>query len=278
MSRIETHHRQAADAPARVFRVGAVRFFNTRPLIWGLDDRPDVRLRLDVPSRLGEGLADGSLDAALVPAIDFARAGDAWTLASDGCIASDGETLTVRIFSARPIKEIRTLAVDADSHTSVALARIVLDKVYGLSPRFEVMGMDDLARAHALPPDAPDAVLLIGDKVVAACPNDPRSPWAHQLDLGSAWRDWTGLPFVFAVWACRAGDCSAELRAMLAEARDQGTAHCRAIAQQEAEAHGWPVELATEYLTRHLQFELTPQRRAGMERFFELAKKAALTP
>lgn len=269
MASTQTDQHAQADAGERVFDVGAVSFLNTRPLIHGLGGRPRINLRLDVPSALGDALSAGQLDAALVPAIDYQRAGGRWVVASDGCIASDGETLTVRIFSRVPIEKISSLALDLDSHTSVALARLVLGHRYGLSPRLAAVQMREVLERPF--DDQPDSVLLIGDKVIAAGPNDPASPWAYQLDLGAAWRAWTGLPFVFAFWAAPEDADLGELPRLLSEARRLGQANIDAICREQAPALGWPVALAREYLTRHLQFELTPRYRAGLERFYELA-------
>jgi chorismate dehydratase len=259
----------AADSasPARIYRVGAVRFLNARPLVFGLDRRADVQLSMDVPAGLGDALDAGRLDAAMVPAIDCLRAGPRWTILSAGCIASDDETLTVRIFSRVPLDRIDRLAADGDSHTSVALARLVLGRSFNRNVQIETA---DMRAVLALPPaERPDSVLLIGDKVVAARPNDPASPWPIQLDLGCAWRKLTGLPFVFAVWAAnRAGQWS-QLAAILDEARLAGVARLEQIARADGPPLGWPIELAIAYLTRHLAYELTPHRREGLERFFE---------
>ncbi len=264
----------AAGLAGRVFDVGAVRFLNARPLIFGLSGSERVRLTLDVPSALGEGLDAGRLDAAMVPVIDYQRAGGRWVVVPDGCIASDGETLTVRIFSRVPAERIERLAVDADSHTSIALARLVLTHMFGRSPRLEP---EDMRVVLARPPDdRPESLLLIGDKVMSAGPNDPRSPWPHQLDLGAAWRAWTGLPFVFAVWAARSDHDLGDLPGLLAQAKSAGLARREQIARDDGPALGWPVEAAVDYLTRKLQFELTPRYRAGLERFFDLAAQAGI--
>ncbi|MDD4889150.1 MAG: menaquinone biosynthesis protein [Phycisphaerae bacterium] len=260
--------------PSRRFRVAAVRFLNARPLIFGLSDHPSVQLVLDVPSALGAGLDDGRYDVAMTPAIDYARAGGRWAIVPAGCIASDAETLTVRIFSRVPIERIETLAVDADSHTSVALATLILKHQFSRSPRLEPADMADLlARPHG---EQPDSVLLIGDKVVSAGPNDPRSPWPVQLDLGLAWREWTGLPFVFAVWSAQGGRDLGDLPAILAGAKSAGLANRERIAREAGPSLGWPVDLALTYMTRHLQYDLTAERLAGMERFIDLAREAGL--
>src|SRR5215204_5307583 len=144
----------------KTLRLGSVSFVNARPLIYGLDAQPDVSLTLDVPSHLLEGLRESRFDLALLPVIDYQRMDDLVILPAGG-IGSDGHTLTVRIFSRTPIEQIRTLACDPDSHTSVALARIVLARAYGLRPEFTELRRD--GSSH-------DAQLLIGDKVVCEEP------------------------------------------------------------------------------------------------------------
>src|SRR4051794_38517029 len=100
-------------------RLASVSYLNARPLIYGLDTDPQIRLILDVPSKLIEHLRDGSADVALLPAIDYQRMPDLRIVPAGG-IGCDGPTLTVRIFAKQPIETIRTLACDPDSHTSVA--------------------------------------------------------------------------------------------------------------------------------------------------------------
>ena len=265
---------QQPDATPRIFSIGAIRFLNTRPLIHGLSDHPRVRLAMAVPSVLGRELDAGRLDVAIAPVIDYQRADGRWALLRGGCIASDGETLTVRIFSRAPIDRITRLAVDADSHTSVVLARLLLRQRFGIEPAIEPANMNSLLYQPA--EMQPESVLLIGDKVVAAGPNDPRSPWPHQIDLGSAWREWTGLPFVFAAWATQAGADLGDLPRMLETARQAGLAQRPRIAHEQGPALGWPAELALTYLTRHMQYELTERYRAGLERFYELAAEHGL--
>ena len=180
--------------PSRVgtaLRIGSVSYLNAKPLIYGLDHSPECELHLDVPSALMAGLAEGRFDVALLPVIDYQRLEDLCIVPSGG-IGCDGPTLTVRLFSKKPIDQIRSLACDTDSHTSVALARVILAERYGIRPTFV-----DLRRG-----DQPvDARLLIGDKVV--CEEPPGCD--HQLDLGHAWKLHTGLPFVFAIWTARKG-------------------------------------------------------------------------
>src|SRR5688500_4765400 len=186
----------------RTLRVGSVSFLNAKPLIYGLDGQPGVCRTLDVPSRLLDGLLDGRFDVALLPVIDYQRLPGLRLLTSGG-IGCDGATLTVRIFSPVPVEQIRTLACDTDSHTSVALARIVLAKLYGVRPQFVDLTASAVTNETAL--------LLIGDKVV--CEEPKGLP--HQLDLGEAWKRLTGLPFVFAAWIAHGGVDLGDLPARL---------------------------------------------------------------
>ncbi len=246
-----------------VTRLGVVSFLNARPLIEGLRGRPDLALHEAVPARLGGMLAEGLLDAALVPVIDLARSRGRWTRVSDVCIGSDGPTLTVRVFARVPPERIEVLHADTDSHTSVVLARLIWRHVYGRSP--VVVPLDGRK-----PSDDREAVLLIGDKVVTS----DMTGFPHELDLGEAWKRWTGLPFVFAVWAAPAGVEPSGLAEILERARDRGVARAAAIAWEQGPARGWPAGLAEEYLVRRLIYRLTPAALAGLERYTALAGEA----
>lgn len=246
-------------------RVASVSFLNARPLIHGLEDVPDVDLTLDVPARLLDGLRAGRTDVALLPVIDFQRL-DGLTIIPVGAIGSDGPTHTVRIFSRVPIDQIRSLACDTDSHTSVALARIILARRYGLHPEF-----CDLTRATD---DAAQARLLIGDKVVCAEPVG----FDHQLDLGGEWKALTGLPFVFAAWMARQGVDGARVARHLERARRAGLADVDRIVREHAVPRGWPEALARDYLTRIMRYEIGDTELDAIRRFHRLAvEEGAIT-
>lgn len=247
------------------WRVGAVSFLNTRPLVEGLDDDPRVEMHYAVPAALPALLREDKVDVALVPVIDLARSAGRWKRVSDACIGADGRTLTVRVFSKVPPERMEVLHVDRDSHTSVALARLIWANVYRRPLRLEPMvEADRLADC--------ESVLLIGDKVVTT-----PMPWFdHHVDLGDAWKRWTGLPFVFATWVAPAKAATDELAGILGEARDRGVARARQIAAEVGPARGWPADLAVEYLTRRLSYTITSEALAGMNRFFELGAEAGI--
>lgn len=256
----------ATDVPDMT-TLGVVSFLNSRPLIEGLNAETGIGLYYAVPSALPGLLGSGQVDAALVPVIDWARAAGAWDRISDGCIGCDGETLTVRVFSRVPPEEIRTLYVDPDSHTSVALAQVLWTYYY--ERRLTLLPMNAIESWSDC-----EAVLLIGDKVV----NAPLVGFEHEIDLGGAWKAWQGLPFVFAIWAAPAGRDYTALAAMLSAARDRGVERAADIARVAAPALGWPVDLALRYMTEYLRYTITPASLEGMQRFFDLAAAEGIIP
>jgi chorismate dehydratase len=253
----------------RPWRLGVVSFLNARPLIEGLDTDPDFELTFAVPSRLADLLEQNEVDAALIPVIDLLHKERSWQVLSDACIGCDGETYTVRIFSRIPPAAIRTLHVDGDSHTSVALARIIWQERYGV--KLNIEPVSDVCSAGSC-----EAILLIGDKVV----HHELRHHEIETDLGSEWKSLTSLPFVFAVWAApsNAGCELTELAHRLSAARRAGVASAELIAADFGPGLGWPVTLAKRYLTQRLKYELGPRQRSGMERFLELAKTHGLVP
>lgn len=253
----------ATRSPA-LLRVGSVSFLNAKPLIEGLDTDPSLRLSLDVPSRLLDGMLQDRFDVSLLPVIDYQRMPGLRLLTAGG-IGCDGPTLTVRIFSPVPVEQIQTLACDGDSHTSVALARILLAELYGLRPR-----LVDLLDAQQ---DPRCARLLIGDKVVCEAPEAP-----HQLDLGEAWKRLTGLPFVFAAWMARQDVDLGELSVSLRHAKARGLANIEQIIEQFGIPRGWPPQVARQYLTENLKFDIGPRELLAIRQFHELAARHRIIP
>src|SRR5262249_51343469 len=206
-------------------RVGAVNYLNTKPLICDLQLlAPEVELVLDVPSHLADGLAEGRLEVALIPAIEYFRGGP-YTVVPNIAIASRGPVLSVTLFSRVPWSEIRRLALDEGSRTSAALTQILLQKRYGVRPEYLPLPLDAAAEDR----DA-DAVLLIRDRAMRAC----LPGFAHAFDLGREWHDWTGLPFVYAFWAVRDGVELGPVEQALAEAKPRGLSRIGDIAYREA--------------------------------------------
>ncbi|MEM9253123.1 MAG: MqnA/MqnD/SBP family protein [Planctomycetota bacterium] len=260
--------------------VACVSYLNAKPLIddarGRFDDTADggaVRVVYDVPAAIPGYVQLGEAAMGLVPVADLLREGgglEAWPV---GGIACDGPTLTVRLFCRCEREAVRSIAADGDSHTSVVLASLLVGRWTGELPRVERVSWSGVGQGEASEPTA-DALLLIGDKVVKAAP--PRWMYPHQVDLGAAWREWTGLPFVFAAWAGRVGASLEGLAERLAAVRRDNVDRREALALTHAGGHGWPAELAVEYLTRVLRYELGERELAGLARFAAEAASAGL--
>ena len=238
----------------RALRIGCVQYLNARPLIHGYDG-PVV---FDHPSGLARALADGALDVALVPifeALNHPR----YLLADGVAIASDGPVFSVFLAHRGPLAEVRSIALDPASLTSIHLLQVLLAEYHGLRP--------ELLELSAFPADA-DAVLLIGNQAIDF---RERDAGAHQLlDLGEEWKRCTGLPFVYAPWLLRAGLPNAPAIAdELSALKRHGTARIAEIVR--ADPHN--PALSERYLTEHIRFDLGPREKAGIEKFRELLTK-----
>ncbi len=240
-------------------RLSAVSFFNTAPLVYGLaGDARKIFLRFGVPSVLLDDLAEGRADVALLPVIDYQRTENLKIIPATG-IGCDGPTLTVRLFSRSPIEKTKILAADTDSHTSVILTRLILKKNFGLSP--EVV---PLTSARDL---SGETRLLIGDKVVTQEPVG----FPYQLDLGEAWKNLTGLPFVFAVWTARAEVNVGDLGSRLKRALEEGLSNVEQLIDRDAVPRGWPRDVARRYLTEYLKFTIGDRQLEAIRQFHAMA-------
>ena len=261
-------------------RIAFVRYLNTRPLVEGLERLDSVELVPAAPSHIARLLVDNRADIGLASLIDAARSPVPLRLIPSGMIGCDGPTLTVRLYSAVPFERVARLHADAESHTSVALARIILAERFGTHPgivefdareRIELTG----TRAQA---EWPETLLLIGDKVVTDEP--PAGRYPHQLDLGQAWRDLTGFPFVYAVWMCREEDaaCLGWLAALLDRQLRHNLTRLDWIVRRRAPEHRWPIDLASRYLSSLMRYRVGERERLGAAEFLARAAAMGLAP
>ncbi|MGD9904894.1 MAG: menaquinone biosynthetic enzyme MqnA/MqnD family protein [Vicinamibacterales bacterium] len=243
-------------------RVSAVTFLNARPLVYELDRRHDLfAVDYDLPSTCAARLHARDVDLGLIPAIEY-LSGD-YRLVPDMAIGSDGPILSVAVFTTVPVERVTRLALDTSSRSSAALCRILCARLWHIDPVL-VPAAPDLP---AMLGEA-DAALVIGDPALAI---DPARAGVEKIDLGSAWRTLTGLPFVYAVWSGRPDALAPAHLAALAAARDAGLAARDEIAQ--AAAGGDPATAAAlaAYLRDNLSYTFDERARAGLERFYELA-------
>jgi chorismate dehydratase len=250
-----------------VLAVGVVPYLNAVPL--AADLPPEVARVEAVPARLSRALAAGDLDAALLPVAEWLRGTGGRRLGSFG-IACEGPVETVLLFvpDADPARWPRRFVVDPASRTSVALLRCLLAARWGIEAAFEEAqepGPDPAARAGA-------ATLVIGDPAVSRA----REWRGAVVDLGEAWREWTGLPFVFAAWVGRKDLLPAEadrLARTLDEAGERGTARVEDLAREHGPRHGMSPERALRYLTRSVRFRLGPREEEAIARFESLGRR-----
>jgi chorismate dehydratase len=250
-------------------RIGAVNYLNSKPLVYGLDAlAPQVRVTYDLPSRLADSLVAERLDVALVPSVEFFRTPGS-TIVSDACVACRGPVLSVKLHFRVPPGDVRRVALDEGSRTSAALTRILLAEMHGIHPKWEPLPIGcGVETTNA------DAVLLIGDRAIAG--GSPSEKFVEVWDLGERWCDWTGLPFVFAMWIARAGVDVGEVAGLLGVARFDGLRHLAEIAKREGPLVGVSHELAITYFRDNLHFVLGDEERAGLRKFYTLCVKHGL--
>jgi chorismate dehydratase len=247
-------------------RVSAVSFLNTTPLVWGMLHGPqqglfDIDFR--VPSGCADQLASGDADIGIVPSFELTRQ-DLEIIPGTG-IACHGAVRTILLISKCPANEIRTLAADTSSRTSVELARVILEHRFGATPA---------TTRHAPDVDAmlrtADAALIIGDPALHI---DPIAlPW-HVYDLGAEWLELTGLPMVFAVWAGRKGVVTPEMAGIFSASYCYGRAHMDEIVASESAARGFKPGVVREYLTHYIVHQLGDREYEGMRLFLEYARR-----
>ena len=273
MDQVQPDPTRERSAGTEVHRVGCVSYLNAKPLIDGLDDELGITVRADVPAKLLADLESDTVDVALCPVIDFFASPTELTLVPVGGIGCKGPTLTVRLYSQVPIDQIETLHADTDSHTSVMLSRVLLAELFGVQPKIiDYHAREQVAEGRI--DQSPQAMLLIGDKVVTGSPLAVQYP--HQLDLGEGWHELTGLPFVFAMWMTKRGTDLGDLPARLAKRLERNLPQRLLIAERYAGAHGWPVELAEHYLVDVLRYRVGDPELEAVARFGELAHKHGL--
>jgi len=251
-------------------RLGVVAYLNTLPLIAGLESCEGLELDHAVPSELADRLVDRRSELALCSVFDHQASPTPLAIVPVGMLGCRGATMTVRLYSRVPMARVRRVHADTDSHTSVMLLSVLLRERHGVA--VDLVPFD--ARGPA-PAEPPESLLLIGDKVIVDAPDHRRYP--YQLDLGEAWLESFGLPFVFATWMCRA-DLDEAGRARIrtaAKLLDRQRRHNRgripAIVHRHAIGRGWPRFDAELYLGRMLRYDLDEEAKAGLARFFELA-------
>ncbi len=264
--------------------LGAVGYLNAKPLVFGLDRSPRFALRFDVPSRCAALLHEGAIDVGMIPSIEYLRgpAGDGgrYRIVPGLAIASRGPVASVALYTKRPIADVRSIAMDTSSRTSVALVRVLCARLFKIRPSIEARG-PDLEGMLA----ASDAALLIGDNALLVdhttvrLESDARGVgMVEKIDLGEAWTAMTGLPFVYAFWAGRPGTLTRDDVGALQEARDAGVRQPEAIARAYFRDAPGRQAIGARYLRDNISYDLGDAERAGLELFYRFAADIGVVP
>jgi chorismate dehydratase len=247
-------------------RLGAVDYLNARPLVYNL---PEDDVRFDLPSACAVKLEAGEIDLGLIPSISYFDRPDMHVVPGIGII-SDGPVASVAIFARRPLAQVRSLALDTSSRTSVALTRVLCANLFRIDPEFVPHGPDLASMLTAC-----DAALLIGDPALFV---DHAALGAEKIDLGQQWTEWTGHPFVWAFWAGGAGAADAGVIARLQAARDAGIKASDAIADRYREGRPGEQAIARRYLRENIQYHMDDDALAGLRRFYREASALGIVP
>ena len=249
-------------------RLGSVSYLNARPCVVGLDRDPRFDLRFDVPSQCAELLHEGAIEVGLIPSIEYLRAPDheRYRIVPGVAIASRGPVASVALYTKLPVSDVRSIALDTSSRTSVALTRVLCDRVFEIEPSLVPSGPDLSAMLERY-----DAALLIGDNALFTAGGNG----IEKIDLGETWTILTGLPFVYAFWAGRADALTAADVASLQEARDAGAS------QPEQVAGAYFSDPALEaigarYLRDNIRYALGDAEVDGLQLFFRYAAELEL--
>ncbi|MFE5870518.1 menaquinone biosynthetic enzyme MqnA/MqnD family protein [Streptomyces roseifaciens] len=253
-------------------RVGHIQFLNCLPLYWGLARTGtllDLDLTKDTPEKLSRQLIEGELDIAPVTLVEFLRNADDLVALRDIAVGCDGPVMSCVIVSQVPLDRLdgARVALGSTSRTSVRLAQLLLAERYGVQPDYYTCPPDlSLMMAEA------DAAVLIGDAALRASLHDAPRLGLEVHDLGQMWKDWTGLPFVFAVWAVRRDYLAREphIVAKVHEAflasRDVSLEEVAKVAEQAARWEAFDAGLLERYFTT-LDFRFGPDQLAGVTEF-----------
>jgi chorismate dehydratase len=262
-------------------RLGRIPYINCYP-VYGAIDRGLVSVPADLvtgtPAELNDLLVAGELDVSVISAVAYARHAKDLVLLPELAISCDGPVQSVILFSRQPVEKLDGRAVlrSASSRTSVALLDLLCRDVWKIRPRFAEARAEaaDLEQLAGLPHDA---VLVIGDPALLLA---ARHVYPYRYDLGEEWKRWTGLPFVFAVWAARRSADAGAVRRIhraLLESRGWGMAHQEELARAASAVTQVPESECLAYLGG-LDYALTYKHLAGLTDFFRRLAAAGLVP
>ena len=241
-----------------------VSYFNTQPLLLGIekaDFLSKIELVKDYPAKVAQALIDGQIDIGLVPVAITPLLSNPH-IVSDFCIGTKTKVASVAIFSKVPMEQIETIYLDYQSRTSVQLARILLKEFWKKDIQF-LQAEEGYIQKIA----GTTAGVIIGDRALANL-----TEFEYVYDLGEAWIEYTGLPFVFAAWMSNQ-PIPDDFKTLFNNANAYGVAHIGEVLDQlPARTHSYDMET---YYTKNIEYRLTDTMQQGMQLFLEKVKQLA---
>jgi chorismate dehydratase len=252
--------------------VGHIQFLNCVPLYWGLARTGtllDIELTKDTPEKLSAQLIRGDLDIGPITLMEYLRHADELVALPDIAVGCDGPVMSCVIVSQLPLDRLdgERVALGSTSRTSVRLAQLLLAEQYGVTPDYYTCPPD-----LALMMQEAQAAVLIGDAALRASLHQAPRLGLEVHDLGLMWKEWTGLPFVFAVWAVRRDflaarpDAVHDVHKAFLASRDLSLEEVAKVAEQAARWEAFDEELLRRYFTT-LDFSLGPDQLTGIAEF-----------
>ncbi len=238
----------------RKIRIGAVNYLNTKPLLYGFEQgmmKENTELVLDYPAKVAQLLLDGNIDIGLVPVAILPKLTQ-YQLVGSHCIACDGEVASVCLFSQVPLQDIDTILLDYQSRTSAALLQVLLREYWNVSPE-----LVNTADGYEQQITGATAGLVIGDRALAL-----RGGFNYVYDLGTGWKELTGLPFVFAAWVA-----NTPLEPSFVNAFDAANAAGMTQLQQLAENQRYQPYDLYHYYTKNISYQMDAAKQMGLELF-----------
>lgn len=258
-------------AGADTIRIGHFEFLNGYPLYFGLERGRGwgcFDLVHGVPTKLNGLLLDGRLDISPISSIEYAAHAESLLLFPRVSITADGAVDSIQLLTRVPVAEVGSVALTGQSATSVVLLKILLSQMYGLAPQYiPLTGGPQAALAEH------DAVLLIGDQALGAL---YQGEWEHAYDLGILWKELTGLPMVFALWAVRRPffearpDETYDVQDRLMYSVEYCRGHWDEVVAAAAAEYSFPPETLRSYFAK-LRYDFTGEYRRGLEEFYRRA-------
>ena len=236
-----------------MLRLGRISYANMAPVFYDLEEGAFEQVP-GVPTELNRRLMDGDIDVAPISSIEYARNADRLRLLPQLCVSTEGAVDSIQLITRKPLEQVRSVAVTPESATSVVLTKVLLGDV-------DLVPLEQPA----------DARMLIGDAALRSAFEDP----TPHHDLGRLWQERTGLPMVYAVWACRDGITDGLEELQRAHLRSLAIARSEpeALARRAAADYGWPAGFLARYFEK-LRYHFGPREQQGLVRFFELAHLA----